>query len=240
MPRSTATPWPASTDIGLARGLIITAFLLVCLPLLEVIVVNLAGTGYVIDTIKRAAIILPVHILSLVMVGFVVQKWGGIHFKSLFRRLPTLREGIIWGMVGALFGLTSFYNSIFSGYRFENLETNIMALVLLVKVSFITPLLEEIEFRAVFYAALRKKGRILAYAVSSVVFTLSHAQSYGDLFLHGSMGLSTGQIAGVLLAGLVFAHIYETTGKLLVCVICHAMINGMEVIGYAAGHLFDV
>ena len=101
-------------------------------------------------------------------------------------------------------------------------------------------MLEEIEFRAVFYAALRKKGRILAYAVSSVVFTLSHAQSYGDLFLHGSMGLSTGQIAGVLLSGLVFAHIYETTGKLLVCVICHAMINGMEVIGYVAGHLFDV
>ena len=108
MPRSTATPWPASTDIGLARGLIITAFLLVSLPLLEVIVVNLAGTGYVIDTIKGAAIILPVHILSLVMVGFVVQKWGGIHFKSLFRRLPSLREGIKWGMVGVLFGSTMF------------------------------------------------------------------------------------------------------------------------------------
>ena len=240
MPRSTATPWPASTDIGLARGLIITAFLLVSLPLLEVVVVNLAGTGYVIDTIKGAAIILPVHILSLVMVGFVVQKWGGIHFKSLFRRLPTLREGIKWGMVGVLFGSTMFLKAMNSGLRFDNLETIIMVLVLLVKVSFITPLVEEIKYRAVFYAALRKKGRIVAYAVSSVVFTLSHAPSYGDLFLHGSMGLSTGQVAGLLLSGLVFAHIYETTGKLLVCVICHAMINGMELIGYAAGHLFDV
>ena len=113
-------------------------------------------------------------------------------------------------------------------------------LMLLVKDSLITPLIEEIKYRAVFYAALRKKGRIIAYLVSSVVFTLSHAQSYGDLFMHGSMGLSGGQIGGILLAGLVFAHIYETTGKLLVCVLCHAMINGMEVIGYVVGFLFDV
>lgn len=240
MRKSTATPWPASTDIGFVRGLIIAAFFLVSLPLLEVIVVNLAGTGYVIDTLEGAAIILPVHIFSLVMVGFVVQKWGGIHFKSLFRRLPTLKEGIKWGMVGALLGSTMFFKALNSGCRFDNLETNIMAVVLLVSGSLITPLVEEIEWRAVFYAALRKKGRVIAYAVSSLVFTLAHAPSYGDLLLHGSMGLSGGQIAGLLLAGLVFAHIYETTGKLLVCVLCHAMINGMEVIGYVAGHLFDV
>lgn len=240
MSTSTATPWPARTDIGLGRGLSITVFFAVTLPLLEVIVVNLTGTGYVIETIEEAAIILPVHVVSLVLVGLVVQKWGGIHFRSLFRRLPTWKEGMKWGMVGALFGSTSFFNSMISGYRFDNLETNLMALMLLVKISLITPLIEEIEGRAVFYAALRKKGRIIAYTVSSVVFTLAHAQSYADLFLHGSMGLSSGQIGGLLLAGLVFAHIYETTGKLLVCVLCHAMINGMEVFGYLAGHLFDV
>ncbi len=183
---------------------------------------------------------MPVHLARLSLVLYVVQKWGGIHLKSHFRRLPTWKEGIKWGMVGALFGSTSFFNSMNSGYRFDSLETNIMILVFLAKGSLITPLIEEIKYRAVFYAALRKKGRIIAYTVSSVVFTLSHAQSYGDLFMHGSMGLSSWQIGGLLLAGLVFAHIYETTGKLLVCVMCHAMINGMEVIGYVAGFLFDV
>ena len=59
----------------------------------------------------------------------------------------------------------------------------------------------------------------------------------------GSMNAKAiAEFVGLLsvLAGLVFAHIYETTGKLLVCVLCHAMINGMEVIGYLAGYLFDV
>jgi len=238
---ATATTWPDNTDIGFYRGIIIAAFLTVALPLIEVAVVHLFGIGYTAETMRQAVIILPIHVVNLLLVGVVVSKWGHIHLRSLlWGKLPTWKESFKWGSVGALFGLTSFFKSMNSGYRFDNPEVNLFIFMVLVKVSVLTPLIEEIQDRAVLYAALRKKGRLLAYIVSSVVFTVSHAQSYADLFFRGDMGLSTWQVIGLFLAGLVFAHIYEKTGKLLLCIICHAMINGMEVIGYVAGYVFDV
>ena len=72
---------------------------------------------------------------------------------------PYLEGRHKWGLVGSLFGSTSFFNSMVSGYRFENPETNIMAVVLLVNGSLITPLVEEIKYRAVFLRFPAQEGQ---------------------------------------------------------------------------------
>ena len=236
---STLTRWPEDTDVGFCRGIILTTFLAAALPLLEVAVVHLSGIEYVAETVGQAVIVLAVHIAGLILAGAIVSKWGHIHLMALFR-LPPWKECIKWGLVGALFGMVAFFKSMNSGYRFDSLEFNLLILMALVMRSILTPFIEEVQYRAVLYVALCKKGRILAYVGSAIVFTVSHAQSYADLFFSGSMGLPTWHIIVLLLVGLVLAHIYETTGKLLICIICHAMINAMEIIGFVAGYLFDV
>ena len=101
------------------------------------------------------------------------------------------------------------------------------------------PLIEEPIFRGVLFTTLRQANRAGAYAISAAVFTLHHSQSYVDLLLYGTTGLTSLHISFLLIFGLLSAYIYESTGSLSLCIICHGVANGMRFVGLLLGYLLD-
>lgn len=81
----------------------------------------------------------------------------------------------------------------------------------LVVAGLIGPIAEEIFFRGILYAYLRRWGPVAAVAISTALFVLPHA----------THGLPLVQMAG----GLVFAAAYETSRHLIVPMIVHAAGN---------------
>jgi membrane protease YdiL (CAAX protease family) len=87
------------------------------------------------------------------------------------------------------------------------------------------PLSEEILFRGYGFNALRgsmrseRGGLIVAYGVSTLLFTLPHALGVTQ----GTIGL----LVPLFLIGLALAYLMHRTGSLLPCVIAHAVNNSV-------------
>jgi membrane protease YdiL (CAAX protease family) len=78
----------------------------------------------------------------------------------------------------------------------------------------LAPLSEEIFFRGLIFGSyLRRKGPLVAYAVSATVFALLH--------------LNLPAIPPILVLGLGLAWLYRSTGSLTPCVIAHGCNNGL-------------
>ncbi|MYK00921.1 MAG: CPBP family intramembrane metalloprotease, partial [Gemmatimonadales bacterium] len=89
----------------------------------------------------------------------------------------------------------------------------------------LAPIKEEISERGILYAALRKKGKVIAYFLSVFWFVFLHVPSYSNLFFNGIIGLTLHHFILIILTGIITAYIYESTGKLILCVIFHCAIN---------------
>jgi membrane protease YdiL (CAAX protease family) len=97
----------------------------------------------------------------------------------------------------------------------ENIPTGFLPRALVfVAVAGITPLAEELMYRALLHRfASRMWGPLRAAAVSSVLFGVLHFQPW---LVFGLIGI-----------GLVLAFVYETTGSVTACWVAHALHNGV-------------
>ena len=89
---------------------------------------------------------------------------------------------------------------------------------------FLAPILEESIFRAGVFGLLRRKNRVLAYAVSALAFSLYHVWSYA---LADPWQLL--YILEYLPAALLLAYCYERTNCVWGCMLLHAMSNGISI-----------
>ncbi|HAJ94696.1 MAG TPA: hypothetical protein DCP02_00545 [Actinobacteria bacterium] len=175
------------------------------------------------------------NISFIVLYGIqVLLMMGTVWFFALHRRKARLRDlGLKYYSIGktlwytlisivAIFAISFIYIIIMSlGLGIEAPESKIETLimnrsvsntVLLIVVSFIGPIVEEVFFRGFLYSAFKKNWGILpALFLSSILFSLVHLEIYSFIPL--------------FMIGWLLAYIFEKTRSLFPAIFLHAMYN---------------
>lgn len=89
---------------------------------------------------------------------------------------------------------------------------------------FLAPFIEEVMFRGLVFGCLREKSRILAYAVSCVLFAFLHIWT---LALSGWSWSCLILALQYLVPGLVFAWAFDNSGTLWTPILLHATVNAL-------------
>lgn len=90
----------------------------------------------------------------------------------------------------------------------------------------LAPVVEETLFRGVVFGTLRRKNAILAYVVSSLLFSVYHLWSY---FLDGGSLWDLLYLLQYIPAGLVLGWCYEHSGSVWASVFLHMLINYVSI-----------
>jgi len=175
------------------------------------------------------------NISFIVLYGIqVLLMMGTVWFFALHRRKARLRDlGLKHYSIGktlwytlisliAIFAISFIYIIIMSmvlgieapASKIETLILNrsVSNTVLLIVVSFIGPIIEEIFFRGFLYSAFKKNWGILpALFLSSILFSLVHLEVYSFVPL--------------FIIGWLLAYIYEKTKSLFPAIFLHAIYN---------------
>ena len=89
---------------------------------------------------------------------------------------------------------------------------------------FLAPVVEELLFRAGLFGLLRRRNRVLAYAVSTLLFALGHVLSYAlsepAYWLY---------LIEYLPAGFLLARCYERSNSIWGSIFFHMLVNGVAV-----------
>ena len=240
-----STPWPREVDIGFGRGIILTIAVFCGSRLLYWLVDHTQKTvlSFFTYTLSNTGIGIEIYngilvILGFILVYIVVQRIGKINIRTLLRHTPpSLKQGLQWVFWGfclsfsfcVLYLYTTGY--ILKSYSYYHdsdksfLYVFMITFIDIVVSGILAPIKEEIIDRGVLYAALRKKGKIIAYFFSVFWFVFLHVPSYSNLFFYGIIGLTLHHFIFLILAGIFTAYIYESTGKLILCVIFHSASN---------------
>ena len=88
----------------------------------------------------------------------------------------------------------------------------------------IAPFLEETLFRGVLFGRMYKRGRILAYTVSALVFGIYHVWQYVAIYGDFSMLIYTLQYIPI---GIALAYAYEKSGSIFTSISLHALNNAL-------------
>ena len=91
-------------------------------------------------------------------------------------------------------------------------------------VVFLAPFVEEVLFRGLVFGCIREKSRVVAYAVSALLFAFSHVWTFA---------LSAWDVSYLtlmlqyLVPGLVFAWAFDRSGTLWTSILLHAIVNAL-------------
>ena len=243
VPERRAPRWSAAADIDPDRGLILT-ILLVFLPNAVVDAAALCGIEQSAERFDQGLISFALFTGIFVIMKIVIERIGKVKLRHmLLDQLPTVWEIAKWTIAGILLGSLQFVTSLKYGYRFEEPGFIPFFIESILFMSTFPPLIEETIYRGICFVTLYNfsgKKRWPAYLGSTFLFLLSHAESYSDLFLHATTGLGDLDIILIVLFSLVTAYVYESTGKLLLCILVHSVANGIGNIGVLAGFLWGV
>lgn len=97
----------------------------------------------------------------------------------------------------------------------------------LLTVLLLAPFVEEVLFRGLVFGCFRERGRLLAYAVSCLLFALLHVWQFA---------VESGDVSYILVAlhylppGIMLAWAYEHTGTLWTSILLHAAANGLSLL----------
>jgi hypothetical protein len=105
----------------------------------------------------------------------------------------------------------------------ENSHATVVIAVLL------GPLVEETIFRGLIFGGIRKKNRLLAYAVSSLLFGLLHIWQFAVIYSDWSLLIL---ILQYIPPALGLAWCYEKSGTIWSSVLLHMFINGLSMAYY--------
>lgn len=87
----------------------------------------------------------------------------------------------------------------------------------------LAPLAEEAVYRGLLFRTLHPRSRILAYAVSMLLFAGAHVWSHA---LNQSLAVTAVNLLIYLVPGFCLAWIYERSGSIFASVLLHSIING--------------
>ena len=158
---------------------------------------------------------------------------------TLAGRRPSLSQAILCAAVGVGFGIPGFVSVKGLGYLIGTTGYTVFVLPAVLTYTIIIPFIEEPIFRGICFPVLKARSRLLAYAGSTALFTASHTNSLLEFVMHGHIGLTDQHLLILVGFGLVSAYIYESTGKLWLCVISHGVANSMRFVGIFADYLLD-
>ena len=98
---------------------------------------------------------------------------------------------------------------------------------------FLAPVVEEILFRGVLFGSIRRKSRVLAYAVSIILFAFFHVWQYALAFNDPLLLLYALQYVPI---GYALAWCYERTSSIWIPIFLHMLINlaSMMLLGISA------
>jgi membrane protease YdiL (CAAX protease family) len=92
---------------------------------------------------------------------------------------------------------------------------------------FLVPITEELLHRGAIFGGLYRKNKVVAYAVSTLVFALVHITTYVGYFAPKTLLLCYLQY---IPAGLCLAAAYNITGCILTPILIHAAINAVGIL----------
>ncbi|MGW7364103.1 CPBP family intramembrane glutamic endopeptidase [Streptomyces sp. NPDC054841] len=182
----------------------------------------------------------------------LIARLAGLTWDELGLGRCSARRGLRWGLVlvGAVLLVYAvalalpFTREAFQDERAAELTAGQLVYRVLVRVPLGTVLLEEIAFRGVLWAMMRRQwGAAWATAISSVLFGLWHIQPSRGLtrsnaaaeavFGTGPAGIAlsvTAAVVGTALAGVVFCELRRRSGSLIPPMALHCALNSA---GYA-------
>lgn len=193
----------------------------------------------------------PVCVAAAVLLVLIARR-SGLTWQDLGLGRAAARRGLRWGLVLAaavvvvcLAGLAlPFSREAFQDERAAGLSSGELVYRVLVRVPLGTVLLEEVAFRGVLWAMVRRRwGPVWATVASSLLFGLWHVQPSRGLtranaaaqavFGAGQAGVVlavTAAVAGTALAGVLLCELRRRSGSLVPPVALHCALNGA---GYA-------
>ncbi len=235
-----STPWPREVDIGFGRGIVLTITVFCGSRLLYWISDYTQKTvlSFFDYTLSNTGIGIEIYTGILVILGFIlvyifVQRIGKINIQTLlWHTPPSLKQGIKWVFWGFCLSFSFCLLQLYGkGYMIKDYSDKSFLYVCTITFidiavsGILAPIKEEISERGILYPALRKKGKIIAYFFSVFWFVFLHVPSYSNLFFNGIIGLTLHHFIFIILMGIITAYIYESTGKLILCVIFHSASN---------------
>jgi CAAX protease family protein len=170
--------------------------------------------------------VILVHLLTIGLVWAVATRFGKYPFWSVtgWSWPPRFGFWISAGLGVVLFGLGGLI-----AWRFGGQPTDIDKIVLSSRLNACTtaflatvtaPLVEELVYRGILFAALRRAlGMMGSVTVVMVVFTVVHVFQYWPNF---------GVLAAILLLSFVITLVRARTGRLLPCYVIHLIFNGIQ------------
>lgn len=229
-----APHWNALSAIALV---FVSFFALALIPLIPVAVyalvnkIALVPENFANDStaiIWSIAGIFPAHLLTIFGAWVLVTRYGQQPFlQSLgwnWNRGFNLWTCFIAAVILFVVGMTIIY--YLNGGAQENslekiLRSSRTAALLIAAVATLTaPLTEEIIYRGVLFAGLRKSlGAWGAIAIVTLIFAIIHVPQYLPNY---------GTILAICLLSLVLTLIRSWTGNLLPCVLIHTIFNGIQ------------
>ena len=154
---------------------------------------------------------------------------GARFLDNLNRSLTTLAIGLLV-FYGANELLYRVFNVLFDS------RTNLNDITIAASVSsaprmtaliviFLAPFVEEVLFRALVFGCLREHSRVVAYAVSCLLFAFLHVWTFA--LSAGNIGYFTLMIQ-YLVPGLIFAWAFDRSGTLWTSILLHASVNALS------------
>jgi len=147
---------------------------------------------------------------------------------------PTLRTTLI-GLV-ALYGLNELVYRLTELFIENRTNLNDVAIsaqidaaprTTVLIVIFLAPFVEEVLFRGLVFGSLKQKGRVLAYAVSCLLFALLHVWQFAVVSQDVTYLLLMVQY---LVPGLVLSAVYDRSGTLWSSILLHMAANALAVL----------
>lgn len=203
------------------------------LPLHIVVLPLLLGVyGAVDPSVSGAALNLAYYGVGVAFVLCVMFRFLRDGFDALLDRPGWCFASIVWGVL-IIYSLGGAVQAILILFEDELVNPNNATLEELAGTDygitkaialFLAPIVEEGLFRGVVFGSLRKRQRVLAYAVSIVLFGLYHVWQYAFLYADPLQLIYALQY---LPHGLVLAWCYDRTNSIWTSIFLHMGVNAI-------------
>lgn len=177
----------------------------------------------------QIAAIIPAHILTIIAAWFLITKYNKFSFTKM---LGWNWAGYNWwqvilfmfGLLAVVFGFAVAMNQIFGQQDNDLLKilrsSRYAVFLVAFMATFSAPLVEEVVYRGVLYSAFQRTFNVpIAVLLVTFVFALVHFPQYwGDY----------ATLTTLIFLSLILTLIRVKTNSLLLCILLHFLINGIQ------------
>jgi membrane protease YdiL (CAAX protease family) len=164
---------------------------------------------------------------TLIAVAMVIASAGGIRWRAALQRLGLHRFslsalGYVAASIVAYFFFITLYVSLIDvpdQESFQEAHGSVPWPIEAFSLVIAAPISEEIFFRGVLFAGLRRQEPLMAAAlISAAIFGVMHA------------GTGISAVPVIIVIGVMLAVLYEKTGSLIPCILFHAILNSLNLL----------